>query len=294
MRKLIVLIGSIAALVVIAPAATADRAIVISSGGFNPRNVTITAGDTVTWSNTDSRSHQIVVERGCTITVQPGTKGTCSFRTVGTFNYRDPARSSQTAWRGTITVRAAPPPPVVTIAAAPPLVTYPGATTLAGTVSTRQANERVTVRAQPCGSASLASVATVSTTANGAWTLDVRPQTTTAYEADLRGSKAKTTVMVRPRVTVRKLTRGRFVVRVSAAQDFTGKVAVLQRYRASSASWGRIRYVSLSVLGGTEPTVIAGATVATKLPKGTRVRAVIGPAQAGPCYAKGTSNIVRR
>jgi len=290
MRRLIVLLGLAAALVVIAPAASADQPIVISAAGFTPRNVTINVGDTVTWSNTDTRAHQVVVDRVCSITVQPASTGTCTFRTAGRFDYREPTQNKN-PWRGTITVRAAA--LGVTIAASPRIVTYLGATTLSGAVSTAQPNERVSVRAQPCGTTSFASLATVTTTTGGAWTLSARPQKTTVYEAQWRGVTARATVTVRPRVTLRKLTRGRFAVRVSAAQAFGGKVAVLQR-RTSTGSWVRVRYVTLRVLGGTAPTVISGANVRANIRVGTRVRAVIGAAQVAPCYAAGTSNIVRR
>jgi hypothetical protein len=40
--------------------------------------------------------------------------------------------------------------------------------------------------------------------------------------------------------------------------------------------------------------VISGANVRASLRVGTRVRAVIGTAQVAPCYAAGTSNVVRR
>jgi plastocyanin len=285
-----ILVGLVGALVVIAPAATADRPIVISSVGFTPRNVTINVGDTVTWTNTDTRAHQVVVDRVCSITVQPASTGTCTFRVTGRFDYREPTQN-RNAWRGTITVRAAA--PGVTIAASPRLVTYLGATTLSGAVSTAQPNARVAVRSQACGSTSFAALATVTTTTGGAWTLGARPLRTTVYEAQWRGVSARTTVTVRPRVTVRKLTRGRFAVRVSAAQAFGGKIAVLQR-RTSTGAWVRVRYVTLRVMGGTAPTVISGANVRVNIRVGTRVRAVIGAGQVAPCYAAGTSNIVRR
>ena len=290
MRTFIVLLGLVGALVAVAPAATADRPIVISAAGFTPRNVTINVGDTVTWSNTDTRAHQVVVDRVCSITIQPAATGTCTFRATGRFDYREPSQT-RNVWRGTITVRAAA--TSLTIAASPRLVTYLGATTLSGALSTAQPNERVTVRAQACGSTSFAALATVTTTTGGAWTLSARPQRTTVYEAQSRGVTARTTVTVRPRVTIRKLTRGRFAVRVSAAQAFGGKIAVLQR-RTSSGSWVRVRYVTLRVMGGTAPTVISGANVRANLRVGTRVRAVIGTAQVAPCYAAGTSNVVRR
>src|SRR5688572_21135465 len=233
MRSFIVFLGLVAALVVVAPAATADRPIVISAAGFTPRNVTINVGDTVTWSNTDTRAHQVVVDRVCSITIQPAATGTCTFRATGRFDYREPSQT-RNVWRGTITVRAGT--LGVTIAASPRVVTYLGATTLSGAVSTAQPNERVSVRAQACGATSFAALATVTTTTGGAWTLSARPQRTTVYEAQWRGATARTTVTVRPRVTIRKLTRGRFGVRVSAAQGFGGKIAVLQR-RTSTGAW---------------------------------------------------------
>src|SRR5918995_4389625 len=145
MRRLMVLVGFVAALVVVAPAATADRLIVISAAGFTPRNVTINVNDTVTWSNTDTRAHQVVVDRVCSITIQPAATGTCTFRATGRFDYREPSQT-RNVWRGTITVRAAA--VSLTIAASPKLVTYLRATTLSGALSTAQPNERVTVRAQ--------------------------------------------------------------------------------------------------------------------------------------------------
>jgi plastocyanin len=291
MRKLIVGLGVAAALVAVGPAATADRPIVISAAGFTPRNVTVNVGDTVTWTNTDARAHQVIVDRTCTLTIQPASTGTCTFRAVGRFAYREPTRSGG-QWRGVVTVRAGA--FAVTIAASPRVVTYRNATTLSGVVSNTQANERVAVQGQQCGVTSFSSVATVSTTTGGAWTVAARPLKTTVYEAQWRGAAARTTVVVRPRVTLRKLTRGRFAVRVSAAQSFGGKVVVFQRFNARTASWVRVRFVTLRVMGGTAPTVIAGANFRARLRVGTRVRGVIGAAQVAPCYAAGISNVVRR
>ena len=291
MRKTMFLAGIVAALAFSGPAGTVDRPIVISAAGFAPRNVTITVGDTVTWSNTDTRSHQVVVGQICTLTIDVASTGTCTFRTPGRFNYREPSRTGS-QWRGTVTVRAAA--QSVTIAARPSIVTYRNATTLSGVVSNTQANERVAVQGQQCGSTSFAAVATATTAAGGAWTLEARPLRTTVYEAQWRGASARTTVTVRPLVTLRKLTGGRFAVRVSAAQSLGGKIVVFQRYRSSAATWVRVRYVTIRTMGGTAPTVIAGANFRARVAAGTRVRAVIGSAQVAPCYAAGTSNVVRR
>ena len=146
MHRLIVLLGLVAALVVVAPAGTADRPIVISAAGFAPRNVTINVGDTVTWSNTDTRAHQVVVDRVCSITVQPASYWHLHVPCDGSVRlpraHANPERVARhdhgTGSRGS----------AVTIAASPRLVTYLGATTLSGAVSTAQPNERVSVRAQ--------------------------------------------------------------------------------------------------------------------------------------------------
>jgi hypothetical protein len=254
--------------------------------------VTINTGDTVTWSNTDTKAHQVVVDRTtCNFTVQPASTGTCTFRTAGGFNYRDPTQNGQ-AWRGRITVRAGP--VSITIAASPGVVTYGGATTLSGAVSNGQANEKVTVHAQPCGVAAFSTLATVTTTTNGAWTLVAKPSKTTAYQAKWRTATGAATVRVKPRVTLRKLTGGRFAVRVTAAQSFAGKVVVFQRLNAAQGVWVRVRFIVLKAMGGTAPTVISGANFRSRVKAGTRVRAVIGATSVAPCYVGATSNVVRR
>jgi plastocyanin len=292
MRKL-VLLGVLAGALAGATATTAaDQTITISAAGFVPRNVTVNVGDTVTWANMDTKAHQVIVDRTtCNFTVQPASTGTCTFRTAGGFNYREPSQSGQ-AWRGRITVRAAA--LSVTIAASPSVVSYNGATTLSGMVSNGQTNERVTVQAQPCGVTAFSALATVSTTTGGAWTVAARPAKTTVYQAKWRTATGAATVRVRPRVTLRKLTGGRFAVRVSAAQSFAGKVVVFQRFNATQGVWVRVRFVVLKAMGGTAPTAISGANFRARVKAGTRVRAVIGSTQVAPCYVAGTSNVVRR
>jgi plastocyanin len=291
-RRVIVLALVAAALVAVSPAGTADRLIAIAPTGFVPRNVTVNVGETVTWSNTDTRAHQVVVAKTtCNFTIQPASTGSCTFRTAGKFNYQDPNQRGS-AWRGTVTVQAGP--LAVTIVAKPAIVTYRTATTLSGSVSNGQANERVTVQGQLCGSTSFATVATVSTTTSGVWTLAVQTLKTAVYQARWRSAAATTTVKVRPRVTLRKLTASRFAVRVLAAQSFSGKVVVFQRYNATRRTWVRVRFVVLRSMGGTAPTFVSGVNFRSKVRVGTRIRAVIGSAQVAPCYLAGTSNVVRR
>jgi plastocyanin len=292
MKRIFVIGVVVVGLLSAASGTAAERLLTITATGFVPRNATIDAGDVVTWRNADTRAHQVVVERTCNITIQPGASGSCTFRNAGRFSYREPAFRG-TAWRGTITVRAMP--RSLTIAARPQTVTYGGTTTLSGAVSSAQANERVSVMAGVCGSTSFATVATVSTAAGGAWTLAAKPLQRTSYQANWRNvSSAQATVNVRPRLTLRKLTRARFLVRVAAAQSFGGKVASLQRYVPSTRRWVRVRFVVLRVISRGSPTIVSGATVRARVSTGTRVRVVLGQGQAGACYVTGISNTVRR
>jgi plastocyanin len=291
MKRFFFVAAVAAGLLSTASGTAAERLMTITATGFVPRNATVDVGDVVTWRNADTRAHQVVVARTCNITVQPGATGSCTFRNAGRFSYREPAFRG-TAWRGTITVRALA--GSLTIAARPTTVTYGGAATLTGAVSSAQASERVGVTAGACGSTALANVATVSTAAGGTWTLAVRPLQRTVYQARWRNvSSAQATVNVRPRVTVRKLTRSRFLVRVAAAQSFGGKVVSLQRYVPSARRWVRVRFVVLRTISAGNPTIVSGATARAGVRAGTRVRAVLGQGQVGACYVASISNTVR-
>ena len=293
MKKTMFVVSVAAAMLLSAASGTAaERLLTITATGFVPRNATVDVGDVVTWRNADTRAHQVVVAGRCNLTVQPGATGSCTFPNTGRFAYREPA-FRRTAWRGTITVRAVA--GSLSIAARPSTVTYSAATTLGGAVSSAQANERVNVTAGACGSTSRSNVATVDTAAGGAWTLAARPLRNTVYQARWRNvSSAEQTVKVRPRVTLRKLTRSRFLVRVSAAQTFGGKVVSLQRWVPSAQRWARVRFAVLRTISTGSPTIVSGSTVRARVKARTRVRAVLGQGQAGACYVASASNIVRR
>ena len=187
------------------------------------------------------------------------------------------------------------PAPGVTLSATSPLVVLGRTTTLSGTGSTRQVNERVTLLAQPCGSSSFQPLSTTLTGTAGTWAVATPPLLNTSYQARFRGATSATvTVGVRPRVTLSKLRARRYRVRVRAAQSFAGKVAVFQRYRASVRRWVRVRAVRLGDAGtGIGPTVISGADFASRLPARVRVRVVLPQRQVGACYLPGRSNVIR-
>jgi len=280
------------ALAALPAASAADRAVTIASTGFSPRDVTVAAHDSVTWRNTDSKAHRVVFDKApCNLTVQPGASGSCLFHAGGKFNYRDPGGQGNT-FRGSVTVTG--PKTSVTLAAPKPMVPFAAPLTLSGVVSSQQTGETVSVSAQECGKTTFTQVGSATSTAGGAWSFIVKPALNTVYRAQWRASDSPTvTVKVSPKL---RLTRrgSRFTVRVTAAQGFTGKLVFLQRYRPAVKRWATVKRAKL----GTAKTPAAGTMVTTasfrsRVRRDWRVRALLTQAEAGTCYAPGSSNTLR-
>lgn len=108
------------ALLFVAMATTASaavRCVDISGFAFVPQSVTITVGDTVTWTNRDAAAHSARVNGvGTTAVLTQGQSGSLSFMNAGTFLYDCGIHGS--SMTGTVIVRAAataPPTPVPTV-----------------------------------------------------------------------------------------------------------------------------------------------------------------------------------
>jgi plastocyanin len=54
---------------------------------FDPALITVPAGTTVTWTNTDNFTHSVRVEGGATQMVPPGESTTFTFDTPGEYDY---------------------------------------------------------------------------------------------------------------------------------------------------------------------------------------------------------------
>ena len=106
-----VLAGGVLALLGVAMAGggaafAADHAVAVSGFSFSPREITVTVGDTITWTNSDAQAHTATADDGSfdTGTIGNNGTGTATFSTAGTFPYHCKIHSSMT---GTITVEAA-------------------------------------------------------------------------------------------------------------------------------------------------------------------------------------------
>jgi plastocyanin len=291
MRRIFIAVAAGLALTTLGSATAADRAVTITRTAFVPADVTIAAGDSVTWRNTDTIAHQVVFDRApCNLTIQPGGSGSCTFRAGGRFNYQDP--SQRPRLRGTVTVTGAR--ASVTLTTSHRTVTYAAPVTLSGFVSTQAANEAVVVQGQECGKPAFTRAGAATTTTGGRWTFVVRPTINTVYQARWRANESTTVaVKVRPKIRLGRVG-SRFTARVTAAQSFTGKTMLFQRYRPAVRRWATIKRVRLGAATTPSPgTVVTPARFRARIRRGWRLRVFLPQTQAGACYLAAPSNTLR-
>lgn len=296
MRKTLLLLVAAAMLAVTGAAVAATTTVTITKAGYVPSAATIAQGDSIQFVNGDTAAHQVVFKSTTGVTcspnplvLQPAQSGTCTFQSAGSYTYSDPNGKGNT-YRGTITVNA--PGESVTLASSPHGIVYGGHVTLSGALSSQKAGENVDVLAQQCGSSAATKVATVQTTANGAYSVVVQPLMNTSYTVKVKNTTSPSTnVTVRPKLRLGRVAPHRYSLRVSAATSFAGKYASFQRFNGSR--WLAVKTVHLSANStGVSPTVITTASFRSSIRAGVRVRAVLGQAQVGTCYLAGISNSI--
>jgi plastocyanin len=283
------------ALVFAAPASTAPTAnatVQIRSTGFAPKAVTITAGDSVTWRNTDTKNHQVVANGGqfASPILGPGKTYSHGFADAGKFGYHDGLHPSL---NGTVTVKGAP--AVVTLAASAAIVKYGTQVTLSGTVSTKKAGETVTLVQLPAGQTTKQVLATLQTTTNGAFSFTVTPQITTQYQAQIKTSESSVFVQVAPLIKLPAPSRsGYFHFYVRAATSFAGHTVFLQRFTLLH-TWTSVARLTLGSKSG---RLVSVRSVRALIPRGRwSIRVFMPQDQVGPGYletASGSQPVVRR
>ncbi|MBD0338276.1 MAG: hypothetical protein ICV67_03215 [Thermoleophilia bacterium] len=294
MKRLVLVLTFVAA-VAVAPlssgSTTATIQVSITRAGFVLGTVTARPGDTVVWTNADTRNRQVVSQDAgfASPALAPAQTFSFTFPRVGRFRYEDPLVSPRQ--RGTVVVEAGP---TVSLAAQPKVVRYGRGTALSGRISTARGNETVSIFAQRCGATESVKVGEVKTEANGTWAFSTRPLDRTAFRAQW-GSAASdaVTVRVRPRIALAKVAPQRYRVRVFAARSFAGRNVSFQRWNAVRRVWVHVRWVRLVDTGlGVAPTVISGRAFRSRVAAGKRVRIRMGPTVAGSCYLPNSSNVV--
>jgi plastocyanin len=304
MRKLMLIAIAIASLAIAGAAIAKTVAVTITKNGYVPNAVTVAAGDTVQFTNSDTVAHQIVIKPTAGVTcvptplaLQPAQSGTCTFQVAGKYSYSDPSVKGNT-FRGTVTVGSAPnPPPAdgLTLAAKPQLVVFGGNATLSGTLSNQKVGENVDVLTKLCGQTAQAKVTTVQTTTGGAFSAVVRPLKNTLYSVKVKSTTSNAVSdKVRPKLRLRKLAAHRYSLRVLAAQSFAGKYGTFQRFNGTVGRWVTVKRVLVRAnSSGVAPTVISSATFRSTIRPTLKIRMVLPQLQVGSCYRAGRSNVIR-
>ena len=115
-------------------ASAAVRPVDIADFKFVPQSVTITAGDTVTWTNRDAAAHSARVGGvGSTAVLTQGQSGSLVFMNAGTFPYDCGVHGP--SMTGTVVVRAASTPQPTPVPTPPPTIAPTPRPTLAPTVA---------------------------------------------------------------------------------------------------------------------------------------------------------------
>jgi plastocyanin len=247
MRRFISIAVAGSALVLAAPASTATTTVQIRSTGFVPATVTINQGDAVTWTNTDTKDHQVVANGGSFVSpiLAKGKSYTHTFGSGGTFRYHDGLHPTL---KGTVTVRGAP--PQVMLAVSAPVVKFGAQVTLSGVVSNKRAGETVTLTALPFGQTTKQVVATLQTTTGGAFSFSATPQLNTTYQAQWKGSESSVVVQVQPLIKLPFVSQsGYFHFYVTAGQSFAGRFVFLQRFTLAH-TWLNVRRLQLGQQSG--------------------------------------------
>jgi plastocyanin len=299
MRSISLLILAFVTLVITGAAGSKTVTVSITKAGYVPSSLTIAQGDTVQFSNSDTVAHQVTFKTTTGVTcvpaalvLQPGTSGSCTFANAGAYSYSDPNTKGHT-YRGTVTVTATP--ESLTLKAAPVIVTYHATVAVSGLHSPAKAGDSIDVLAQQCGATTGTKLATVQTTATGAFSTTAQPLMNTSYTAKTKAAtSAATAVRVRPLLTLTRLAAHKFSVRVTAAQSFAGAYASFQRYDGVLHRWVAVKIVGLQK-GATAaaPAVSTRASFRSTVKTGLRVRVTLAQRQVGSCYAAGLSNTVR-
>ena len=285
MKKMLMAIAAVALLIGGSSAVARTEGVDITKDGFKDTTVTIESSDSVTWKNTDTSDHQVmVVNTSCKLSLEPGQSSSCTFATPGTFKFQDPTATGAN-FSGTLTVgqntRS------VSMASTRTSVILGDAVTLSGTVSSKQADENVTVIAQSQGQPTTSTQ--VATTSGGNWTLQVQPQINTTYQAQFDSANSTSSaVNVRPRITLEKVGRTRYLAVVVASRSMAGKTVNLTR--RSNGNWVTIAQMQLQSIARTNTTVVTTFSASVNL--GTKLRVFMPAEQTSPSYLDGHSNFV--
>jgi hypothetical protein len=186
--------------------------------------------------------------------------------------------------------------PGVSLQIKPSAIVYSQEVVLRGRAPHAGAREHVTVLAHMCGFGGAVPVRSLSTRRGGAFSFRVGPTLNTTYTIAWRKRKSRSVVVrVAPHVDVDPSGKNGYRIAVSAGggSSFAKKRALLQRY--SGGKWRTIRSARLALVSPPDAlTSVSSATVTVRVPRGTKLRAVLPLASARPCYRPGISSLLTK
>jgi hypothetical protein len=191
--------------------------------------------------------------------------------------------------------------PLVAVATTPPIKVEPATigwlkpSQLSGSFVGARHDDPIEIEERRCGAPVFTGLMEVPSDPEGDWHVFVSPPITTTYRARFRGDVSGTaTLRVRPNVSIRELSRGRFLVTTLALKQFWRKTGVLERFNRSSGRWLRVKTFVFTESGPTTGTTsVTNGRFRSRLPRGTLVRALLPSSQARPCYEAGVSNMLQ-
>jgi plastocyanin len=279
-RMLLVLLALTAALAVAGGAGADTKAVQITKSGFTPSSASIQLGDTVTWRNTDTTSHQVVADDGtfASPVLKSGESYSFQFVKNGKWTYHDEFAKTR---KGTVTVTGTP--ASVTLNPSETTIVYGANVTLSGQTSGQLTNEPVALTSQPYGKGTQ-SIATAMTASNGAFSFAVTPSIQTTYQARWRtGTSPNVTINVAPRVGFGRVGN-RYTAKVTSDLSYGGRYVMVQR-KEPFGTWTNAKRVFLNDS--------SRATFMLRLPKGPSALRVFLPAgQAGAGYVENVSRTI--
>ena len=257
---------------------TAGKTVNIKSTAFAPKTVTIAGGDTVTWKNVDTVNHQVVANNGAFASGQIAPTKIYAKRidTPGTYGYHDALHPTL---KGTVKVTGAP--PSVSIAASTGIAIYGNAIHVGGAISPAAVGDKVTIWAQPSGTASFVNIADVQTTTNGVYDFVTTPQVLTSYKATWKGkTSAIIMVAVQPKLHLAK--SGSWFIAKAQPNKYSGHWVYVQRLNRFG-EWVSVKKVVFN-------SQSAKRFKMRNLPRGlNKLRLFITTNQAGSGYFHGAS-----
>lgn len=294
MRKTLYPLVFVALAVAVVPTATSSISktigVSIAHAGFGPKDVAIALGNSVKWKNIDTRNHRVSCSK-CPFTspvLKPGHSYTHIFAAPGKYAIADPLHSNI---KGSVTVKRSK---TVTLIASPSVVKYLASTTLSGAVGNGKSGQNVSVFARKCGQRSFSRFKSTTLGTGGLFHVSTTVKLNTAYYAKSNSLTGKAiTVDVRPRMRLTKVSRHKFSVKMKVAiRSFVGKRFVVQK-KTASGNWVKVKKVvfnAVTTVGGTDVTK---AKFVATVRHHRKIRVLLRPKQAAPCYVTSHSNSVR-